>query len=202
MEAAAGCVISMDYDNDGDLDLFVGGRIDPSEYPMAPKSYLLRNDQGIFTDVTQKLAPDLRNPGMVSDAYTSDLDQDGWADLVLVGEWMPIQVYYNRKGSLALDTHENGLEKSSGWWNCIDAADFDQDGDLDFVVGNWGLNNPFKATPKQPISLYAKDYDQNGTMEAIFPYYNGAREYIVHPRGTLNAQLPGLGRKIKDYHTL
>ena len=201
MDAAAGCVIPIDYDNDGDLDLFVGGRIDPSEYPMSPQSYLLQNDRGIFTDKTEKFAPDLRKPGMVTDAYATDLDQDGWADLVLVGEWMPIQVYYNKKGSFVLDTQENGLENTNGWWNSIEASDFDQDGDLDFVVGNWGLNNPFKATIKQPISIYTKDYDKNGTMEAIFTYYNGGREYIAHPRGTLNAQLPGLIRKIKDYRT-
>ncbi len=201
MDAAAGCVTSIDFDKDGDLDLFVGGRIEPTEYPMSPKSYLLRNDGGTFTDVTDESAPDLRNPGMVSDAYATDLNQDGWTDLVLVGEWMPIEVYYNNKGSFTLDTQSNGLEKTNGWWNSSDAADFDQDGDLDFIVGNWGLNNPFQATATQPVSLYAKDYDTNGTLEAIFTYYNDDREYIIPPRGTLNSQIPGLSRKIKDYHT-
>ncbi|MEM9141523.1 MAG: FG-GAP-like repeat-containing protein, partial [Bacteroidota bacterium] len=199
MKTPTGAVTSLDYDKDGDLDLFIGGRLDPSGYPKAPKSYLLRNDQGTFTEVTETVGPELRAPGMVTDALSTDVNGDGWVDLVLVGEWMPIQVYYNKQGNFVLDKTRNGLATSNGWWNTIRSADFDGDGDSDFVVGNWGLNNPFKASTEEPLSLYAKDYDGNGTIEPIFTHFVQGKEHIVHPRGTLIGQLPVIRKLANSY---
>lgn len=192
-------VIPIDFDNDGDMDLFVAGRLDPNRYPFAPRSYLLKNENGIFTDVTSSIAPELEYPGMITGAIATDIDLDGWQDLVIVGEWMPIQIYYNKKGNIQLDTTDNGFQYSNGWWNCIKAADFDGDGDIDFVAGNWGLNNPFKASRNEPLSLYAKDYDSNGSIEPIFTNYLDKTEYIFHPRGTLLRQLPSVRRLVNSY---
>ncbi len=201
IRSAVGSITPLDFDNDGDLDVFVGSRITPDKYPMTPRSYLLENKEGVFIDVTLEKAQDMAYPGMVTDSYTTDLNNDGWIDLVLVGEWMPVKIYYNQKGNLRLDKSENGLSYSNGWWNCINAADFDQDGDIDFVAGNWGLNNPFSASKDEPLSLYAKDYDENGTLEAIMTKFNQGKEYIIHPRGTLVKQLPYISRVAKDYKT-
>ena len=138
---------------------------------------------------------------MVTDAIAEDINSDGWVDLILVGEWMPIQIYYNNQGVFQLDESDNGLLKTHGWWNCITTADFDKDGDMDFIAGNWGLNNPFKASINEPISIYAKDYDENGTQEAILTYYNQGQEFIFHPRGTLTKQIPGLKNIFPDYQS-
>lgn len=198
IEYPTNTVVPFDIDHDGDLDLFVGGRLDPNHYPFSPRSYIFRNDEGVFTDATETLAPQVKRLGMVSDARAEDIDNDGWADLVVVGEWMPITVLKNRKGRLEFDLSENkGLEQSHGWWNCIEMADFDKDGDLDFVVGNWGLNNPFNASVQEPLSIYAKDFDNNGSVEPIFTQYIEGREYIVHSRGTLMKQLPLLRKLTK-----
>lgn len=194
-------IITIDYDRDGDLDLFVGGRLDPNQYPLSPRSYLLNNEQGIFTDVTAIKAPALQYPGMITGAIAHDMDNDGWEDLVLVGEWMPVRLFYNKQGTLQPDSSENGLQRSNGWWNCIKSADFDGDGDLDFIAGNWGLNNPFKASVKEPLTIYAKDYDDNGSIESILTQFVQHKEYIAHPRGTLMAQLPLIRRYTDSYHT-
>ncbi|MBC9794457.1 VCBS repeat-containing protein [Sinomicrobium sp. FJxs] len=199
IRAAGGCVVAFDYDADGDLDLFVGGRIKADEYPRSPRSYLLENNEGIFTDVTAQKAPRLLKPGMVTAAYTTDLDKNGRTDLILVGEWMPVQIYYNNDKGLKMDESPNGLENTNGWWNCMAGEDFDKDGDIDFIAGNWGLNTPFKASVDEPLSIYAKDYDQNGSMEPIMTYYNQGKEHIIHPRGTLTGRLPALRHLVKSY---
>jgi len=199
--ASAGSnVVPFDLDKDGDLDLFVGGRLDPNRYPFAPRSFLLMNHKGKFTDVTLTFGKELQHIGMVTDAQAIDLDNDGWQDLILAGEWMPITIFYNRQGMLQLDTTANGLSKSQGWWNCIEVIDMDRDGDSDFLVGNWGLNNLFRVSPTQPISLYAKDFDGNGGLEAIFTRYTQGKEHIVVPRNTLMQRLPMLRNRIKDYN--
>lgn len=199
IRTAGASVTVLDYDNDGDPDLFVGGRLLPDEYPAAPRSFLLQNNGGVFKDVTQEVAPDLLHPGMVTDAQAVDFNGDGWLDLLVVGEWMPLQIYYNQKGRLQLDKSENGLANTNGWWNCIAIGDFDGDGDADFLAGNWGLNNPFEASLNTPISIYAKDYDGNGAIEALMTYFNQGEEYIFHPRNTLAGQLPGIKGLLPDF---
>ncbi len=192
-------VVPIDVDKDGDLDLFVGGRINPDNFPFSPRSFLLVNNNGIFKDATDTIAPELRLPGMITDAAASDINNDGWVDLVLVGEWSPIQLFLNKEGRFELDSGDNGLTNSNGWWNCIKAADFDGDGDTDFVAGNWGLNNPFHASLSEPLGLYAKDFDNNGSVEPIMTYFVKNKEYIVQPRGTLMKQLPVIRKMTKNY---
>ncbi|MDC6387449.1 VCBS repeat-containing protein [Maribacter sp. PR1] len=192
-------VVPLDFDNDGDMDLFVGGRLDPNNFPFSPKSYVLENNNGTFNDATDKISPELRFPGMITDAVANDIDKDGWMDLVVVGEWSPIQLFLNKKGYFELDVSNNGLTYTNGWWNCIKAADFDGDGDTDFVAGNWGLNNPFHASVKEPMALYAKDFDNNGSIEPIMTYFVQNKEYIVPPRGTLMKQLPVIRKMTKNY---
>lgn len=202
--ASGSCVRTCDFDHDGDLDLFVGGRLDPNQYPAAPRSYLLRNNsrertQGIqsttlFDDVTPAM---LKNAGMVTDALWADLDKDGWSDLVLAGEFMPILSYKNQHGRLG--AAQELLPNASGWWNCLSASDVDHDGDLDILAGNFGLNTRFQATAAEPIRIYAKDYDNNGRIDPILCYYVQGKEVPSHPRDALALQVPALKKKFSTY---
>ena len=152
--SSGSCVRADDIDKDGDLDLFVGGRIIPGRYPETPESFVLINDgKGNFS-INTDVAPDLRFVGMVTDASWIDLNKDSWPDLVVVGEWMPITIYINEKGRLVDKTTSYIKEKTDGWWNRILAADFDDDGDIDFVIGNFGTNNQFHASISRPLTLY------------------------------------------------
>ncbi len=168
MLASGSCVRSADIDNDGDMDLFVGGRLTPGLYPIAPRSYILKNDgKGNFTDVTEEKNADLLNPGMVTDALWTDFSGDGLSDLILVGEWMPIRLFLNTGSKMEELTGQNWMPDSRGWWNSIGSGDFDQDGDMDYLLGNFGLNFEIKPTPEEPVSIYAKDFDNNGSLDAV-----------------------------------
>ncbi|WP_298531671.1 VCBS repeat-containing protein [uncultured Algibacter sp.] len=195
---SGGCVIPLDYDNDGDLDLFIGGRLVPKKYLKTPRSYILNNDKGLFTDVTSQIAPSIQNIGMITDATWVDMDNDHKNELIIVGEWMPISVFKYKNGGFH-QAQMPALKNSSGWWNCIISKDIDQDGDLDFVVGNLGENYKFKASPKKPFYVYVSDYDNNGTNDVFLakPYKNK----IVPIRGKecSTQQLPGLSEKFKTY---
>jgi hypothetical protein len=174
------CVRATDYDKDGDLDLFVAGRVDPWNYPKPVSSFIFRNDSknGLphFTDVTQSVAKELLNIGMVCDALFTDMDNDGWPDLILAGEFMPVTVFKNDKGIFKNNTAGSGLENKKGWWNTISAGDFDNDGDIDYVVGNLGRNSYFRADEKMPVAITAADFDKNGTLDAIPSLYLPDRE--------------------------
>jgi hypothetical protein len=193
-------VVAADYDGDGDVDLFVGGRVVPWRYGIDPRSVLLRNDgRGHFTDVTDQVAPDLARAGMVTDALWQDVDNDRRLDLVLVGEWMPITVFRNAgKGRLERLTTP-GLERSHGWWNRIVAGDFTGDGRVDFVVGNLGLNTRLRAGPNEPVTMYVKDFDRNGFAEQIVTCYNGAASYPIVLRDPLIKSLPFLKTRYLNY---
>ncbi|HZI41011.1 MAG TPA: VCBS repeat-containing protein, partial [Gemmatimonadaceae bacterium] len=161
-------VVAADYDGDGHVDLFVGGRVVPWAYGIDPKSMLLHNDgKGHFTDVTAKLAPELEHVGMVTDAVWQDIDGDGRLDLIVVGEWMPITVFHNEGGGRLKKIAVPGLENTEGWWNRIVATDVNGDGKVDFIVGNLGLNGRLHASPKEPVTMYVKDFDANGATEQI-----------------------------------
>lgn len=178
-----------DYDQDGDLDLFVGGRVVPWEYPKSASSYILRNDteqanQPKFTNVTSEALPQLSNIGLVTDALWTDYNNDGWFDLMLVGEWMPITIFQNSQGTFKA-VNNSTLSTKVGWWNSLVGGDFDNDGDTDYIAGNLGLNSVYKATDEQPVSVYAKDFDENQSYDAfMFSYQNGAdgkkRAYPMH----------------------
>ncbi len=199
MRSSGSTVVAADLDQDGDLDLFVGGRIIPGKYPEAPRSYLLRNDgAGRFEDATAEISPSLLNPGMVTDAVWTDLDQDGWPDLVVVGEWMPIRTFMNRAGRLE-ETLPDGLAKTSGWWNTVVAHDMDNDGDPDLVVGNQGLNNQFKATPQTPVQLLYADFDQNGSIDPVLTYFVESKSQVAFSRDELIGQMVSLRKKFPSY---
>jgi enediyne biosynthesis protein E4 len=182
-----------DYDGDGDLDIFVGSRSVPSQYGETPVSMLLRNDgRGHFTDVTESLAPAVKNVGMVTDAVWQDVDGDGRRDLIVVGEWMPITVFHNAGGGRLTKAAVRGLEHTSGWWNRIVAADVTGDGKVDFVVGNLGLNTRLQASEKEPAMLYVKDFDGNGFLDQLVATYRQGKLYPIVLRDELIRALPPL----------
>jgi hypothetical protein len=199
------CVAAADFDRDGDLDLFVGGRMVASEYGKNPDQVLLVNDgKGNFRKATAELMPFSKEIGMVKDAVWADVDKDSYPDLVLVGDWMPITILKN-KGGKGFERLENEvLAKSSGWWNSIRAADLDQDGDVDFVVGNLGLNSHLVASQDQPAHLYGNDFDRNGTYEQVMTCFRpGAdgekRECVVVQKADLQKRIPSIKTKYIKY---
>lgn len=199
MKTSTGTVVAADFDQDGDEDLFVGGRLSPQNYPQAPKSYLLENRDGQFIDVTMEKAPNLDTYGMVTDAKWVDVDEDGWEDLVVVGEWLPISIFKNKQGFLEDITTSAGLTESIGWWNTLSTADLDQDGDMDFIVGNLGLNSPHKTSTERPFSLFLGDFDKNGKLDPILVHYLQDRQVPVHFRDDLLSWIFPLRKKFRDY---
>jgi hypothetical protein len=193
-------VTAGDFDGDGDVDLFVGGRVVPWRYGLDPVSTLLRNDgRGRFTDVTEQLAPELARAGMVTDALWQDVDGDGRPDLVVVGEWMPITIFRNTGGGKLKKLTTRGLEKSHGWWNRIIAGDFTGDGRVDFVVGNLGLNSRLRAGENEPVTMHVKDFDGNGFVEQIVSCYNQGVSYPLPLRDDLIKTLPFLKARYLNY---
>ncbi|MFW5761398.1 MAG: VCBS repeat-containing protein, partial [Cyclobacteriaceae bacterium] len=193
------CVTAADFDQDGDLDIFVGGKIVPRSYPNNAPSMLLENNNGEFTNVIEKVAPDLENAGMINSAIWTDFDNDGWIDLIVVGEWMPISFFKNNQGKLINITEQAGMQETSGWWNSIIGEDFDQDGDIDYVAGNYGLNNEYKPSAEQPLRVYINDFDENGKQDAIMTYYIQGEEYTVNVRDALIDQMNSFKAQFKDY---
>jgi len=193
-------VVAADYDGDGDIDLFVGGRVVPWHYGADPRSMLLQNDgHGHFTDVTRQLAPELERVGMVTDAVWRDVDGDGQLDLVVVGEWMPITVFHNAGGGKLVRVKTPGLEHSEGWWNRIVAGDFTGHGRVDFIVGNLGLNTRFQASEAEPMTMYVKDFDGSGVSKQILSVYNHGTSYPIAMRDGLLAALPFLKPRFPRY---
>jgi len=191
-------VVAHDYDKDGDPDLFIGGRIVPDKWPLTPRSTILRNDfrgGGGFTDVTETVGGDFARCGMVTDLAWADLDKDGQAELVAVGEWMPVSVFKFAGGKLVNVTTQMGLEKSNGLWFSLKTADLDGDGDLDLVTGNFGLNSRFTASPDAPFGCYAKDFDNNGTLDPIVTFFEEGKNYPLVQKDILVKQMPSLKKK-------
>jgi len=199
-------VQAADFDGDGDQDLFVGIRLRPFLYGVPVNGYILENDgKGNFSNVTGRVAPGLKNIGLITDAVWEDFDKDNRPDLLVVGEWMPITVFQNQdkdgKTTLVNITDQVGLGKSNGWWNCIKPADLDSDGDIDFVVGNHGLNSRFKASHQKPVKIYINDFDNNGTAEQIITAYNGETSYPLALKHDLVMQMPELKKKYLKYES-
>ncbi|OFY56722.1 MAG: RNA-binding protein [Bacteroidetes bacterium GWF2_41_9] len=201
MPASGSCVKSADFDKDGDNDLFVGGRLIPGEYPRPQKSYLLVNDgKGKFTNNLETLIPELKSGGMITDAAWVDLNKDTWPDLVVCGEFMPIRIFINEKGKKFTEATKSYFPQSDGGlWNRIAFADFDKDGDLDLVAGNWGTNSQFKCSPEKPMQMTFKDFDNNGSVDPVLTYYIDGKSYPWPSRDEIIAQIPVLRRKFPDY---
>jgi hypothetical protein len=202
------CIKAADFDRDGDLDLFVGGRVEPGKYPLPVSSYLLRNDSQDgnvqFTDITAKAAPTLKDIGLVCDALWTDYDNDGWMDLLLAGEWMhPVFLHNNKQGKLS--PANTGVETETGWWSSLVAGDFDNDGDMDYLAGNTGQNTLYRASSKEPVSIYAADFDKNGSYDAIPALFlkdslGRRREYPAHTRDDLIKQMIMMRARFPRYH--
>ena len=194
------CVAPADYDVDGDLDLFVGSRVVARNYGRTPPSFLLENDgTGHFVDVTDARAPALAEVGMVTGAVWAEVNRDGWPDLIVVGEWMPVRVFVGQDGGLVEGTAEAGLSRTEGWWNTVTAADFDGDGDEDLVLGNLGLNASLQAGPEMPVQLFLKDFDSDGRLDQVLTHVRAGVRYPVASPDDLIRQMPMLSRKYHAY---
>lgn len=195
------CVKSADIDNDGDLDLFVGTRLIPGKYPYPATSYFLINENGNYKKVEQKIAQELHNIGMVTDAVFTDIDADGDADLMIVGEWMEIILLENQDGIFKNNSDKWGLKDTRGIWWSVTASDLDNDGDDDYIVGNLGKNNKFKATKEHPFKVYASDFDKNGTNDVVLAKFYKEDYVPVRGRECTSQQMPYVAEKFKDYHS-
>ena len=193
------CITAADFDRDGDLDLFVGGRVVPGQYPIAPHSRLLQNDGGHFLDVTAEIAPDLQQTGMVTSSLWSDVDGDGWIDLLVTHEWGPVKLFRNRQGQLEDLTESTGTQHLSGWWNGIAGRDVDGDGDIDYVVTNFGLNTKYHATTQKPTLLYYGDVDGSGNMNLIEAEFEDESLFPVRGRSCSSNAVPSLFDKFDSY---
>ena len=193
----ASCVSIADYDKDGYADVFIGGRSVSANYGKSGRSYLLHNDKGILTDKTPDI---LKEPGMVTDAAWNDVNGDTFPELILVGDWMPVTIFSNNKGKIE---NKQPVANSSGWWNCIEGSDIDKDGDIDFILGNFGLNSRLKASPEKPMELFLSDFDNNGASEGLLCYYwPDGKSHLFHSKTDITSQMPSLKKKFllyKDY---
>ena len=194
-------VKNLDFDLDGDQDLFVGTRLIPQKYGLPSNGYLLENDgDGTFKNVSDNIAKDLKEIGMITDADLFDYDSDGDLDLILIGHWMPITLLENRNGKFYFKKVE-AFENSNGWWNTITINDLNDDGLLDIVIGNHGENSRFRASESKPISMYINDFDDNNSLEQIIFQYNGDSSYTMALRHDLVMQMPGLKKKYLKYNS-
>jgi len=191
-------VKSADYDGDGDMDLFVGGRHTPQQYPNPSSSMLLINDNGQLSNNTEQLSPELLNIGMITDAIWSDYDNDQDLDLMVVGEWMPITIFENNNGKLTIIDVEN-FNASKGWWFSVEQGDFDNDGDMDYIAGNLGLNYKYKTSTDKPFDVYYNDFDANGNSDIVLGYYNKEKHYPLRGFSCSSEQVPDLKKKIVKY---
>ncbi len=195
----ASVVIAEDFDNDNDLDLFFGASSVTENFGKTPNSYLLENDgKGNFSDVTNTKTENLQQVGLVHAAKWLDVNGDNYKDLIVVGHWMPITIFLNQNGFLK-KMESNGLENSNGLWNTIESADFDQDGDADFILGNWGLNSRWQASFNQPLKLYLNDFDSNGKIDPVITYFYKEKETVFATKDELTKQIPSLNKKYLSY---
>ena len=197
---SSSCVAVADVDHDGDLDLFVGARSVPRQYPLTPKSYLLLNEEGVFTPAASEQQGGVDEVGLVNSAIWSDYNGDGWDDLLIAAEWGPVSVFENQEGTLVNVTSSLGIEKYWGWWHGITAGDLDADGDMDYVVTNQGDNTKYHATAARPHRLYYDDFDNNGSLDLVEAEYEGDVEYPVRGRSCSSRCMPFIAEKYKTFH--
>jgi len=189
------CVQPFDVDEDGDLDLFVGGRVNPGKYPLSPRSYILRNEGGTFVDATASVLPVVANMGMVTSATVAELAGDDTPELIIAGEWMAPRAFSSTNGKWAEITEWLGLHEAQGWYNCVVAHDQDGDGKDDLLLGNIGLNSRHRA----PVHLYAADYDHNGQIDPILAVESNGKTYPLATRDAILKQIPILKKQFQRY---
>jgi len=200
LEINASRVRAVDVDNNCSLDLVITSNLVPWEFGKTPVQYILKNNgNGKFMDITESFAPQFKEVGNVQDIVWLDINEDGWQDAIVVGTWMPISIFINDGKKLKLQP-ANSLKNSNGWWNAVKAADFDKDGDIDIVAGNWGLNTRLQATNKQPLRLYSNDFDDNGTIDPVVTYYYQGIETPFASKDELVKQMPFLNKKHLSYN--
>lgn len=198
-ESSSSVVAPNDIDGDGDLDLFIGGQVIADRYPLPATSYIFINDNGDFTDRTSEMAPEIARIGMVNTAEWVNVQGDDTKELVVAGEWMPVTVFEVKDGVFTDISNRMGLHMTEGWWNRIQAADLDQDGDMDLIVGNLGKNYKFKASPEKPFQVYANDFDMNGTNDIFLAKYNGGELVPVRGRECSSQQVPNIARQFPTF---
>ncbi len=197
---STGCVRAEDFDKDGITELFVGIRLKPFLYGVPVNGYLLENDgKGNFSDVTPRIAPQLKEVGMIRDMLWEDVDGDGDKDIVLAGDWMALKIFLNGNGTFSEDAGAFGTVKTQGWWNCLASGDFDSDGDVDLLAGNHGTNSRFKASDEKPVSMFVNDFDLNGQVEQIICAYDGDTLFPLALKHDLTKQIPALEKKYMKY---
>jgi len=199
IEINASVVKVFDLDNDGDQDIIIGANVLPQQFGRSAKNYIFENDgQGNFKDISEIKSAEFSNIGLIEDIEITDINGDGLADIIAVGHWMPVSIFINDGSVFKLQTN-NKLSFSNGWWNSIKANDFDKDGDIDFVVGNWGANTRLNASKEQPVQLYRNDFDNNGTVEPIVTYFAQGKETVFSSKDELAKQIPALNKKFLSY---
>ena len=199
LQISSSCAVAADYDRDGDLDLFVGSRVQPGKYPHAARSSLLQNNGGKFTDVTEMHAPHLADIGMVTAALWSDSNRDGWIDLLVATEWGPVHLFHNVKGALTQETDAAGLSGVSGWFNSLVAGDFNSDGFVDYVAGNVGLNTKYKASDESPALVYSGEFGEAGTLYCVEAMHEHGHLYPVRGRSCSTNAMPHLADLFGSY---
>ena len=192
-------VAAIDFDKDGDLDLIIGNRIVPQHYPTAASSRLLENKNGIFTEVTHKIAPELRRFGMINKIIATDFNNDGWQDFIAVGEWTHIGVFLNDKGVFKDISEKSELNKQKGWWFSIGETDVNNDGLKDYVIGNVGNNIKFKASQSEPFKVFADDFDGNGTFDVVLSYNYNGKAVPARGKECSTQQMPFISQKFETY---
>lgn len=194
--------VAADYDKDGDMDVFAGGRVISKRYGEVPPSYLLINyGKGNFSIAKDEIAPGLGKVGMVTDAVWTDKNMDGWPDLVIAGEWMPITIFLNNRGKLENRTEEEGLGKTLGLWQSVKADDIDNNGFPDLLVGNWGENSKLKASTEYPLKLYVGDVDGNGDADQVMAVAKEQKYYTFSGKEDLEKQFTSIVRKHYESYT-
>lgn len=191
-----GCIKPFDFDSDGDLDIFAGGKVVPGAYGLTPRSFLIRNEgKGQWTDITNEFTGPI---GMVTDAVWTDVNNDKLVDLIVVGEWMPVTVFINENGNFGKPLT---IPNSNGWWNTIETKDIDQDGDIDYLLGNWGKNMKLNASIEKPLNLYVGDFDDNKHYDVIMEWFTPQddKPYPFASKQDLTSQIPSLKKSILKY---
>ncbi len=191
-----GVIAVWDFDKDGDKDIAVGTNTVAGEFGKSGLNYIFQNEgDGFFTDVTSKMSPIWQTVGLIEDIAVADVDANGYDDLIVAGSWMPVSVFYNDNTQLQY----RSIDYTHGWWNTVKAADFDRDGDIDFIAGNWGLNTRLSASRAEPLRLYRYDFDDNGAIESIISYYYKGQHTLLASKDDLVKRLPSINKKFLSY---